>query len=271
MPSYAIGDILGCFAEFTGLLSTLEFNPNFDKVYLVGDLVNRGPNSLEVLRYAFAHQSSINIVLGNHDLHLLACWSGAAKIKQFDTLTDVISATDLDLLMHWLRKQPLLLSLPKHIIVHAGVNPTLDFEKLLELAEFCQMKLSSDDYAFWLANMYGNAPLIWTESMSDIDRFRFGINSLTRMRMIKGLELDFKFKGEVENASKDLVPWFEFPFSCPKQVVFGHWSALGLVLNQRMVALDTGCIWGGQLTAYRLDDGALYQYPAQAAYSNNSE
>lgn len=271
MPSYAIGDIQGCFTEFNSLLSLFEFNSNLDKVYLVGDLVNRGPDSLEVLRFVYEHQSSISLVLGNHDLHLLACWSGMAKAKQFDTLTETLIAPDLNLLMHWLRKQPLLLSLTEHIIVHAGVNPTIQFEKLLELADFCQIKLASDEYEFWLANMYGNTPLAWTEEMSEVEKFRFGINSLTRMRMLRGLDLDYKFKGEVEKSPKDLSPWFDFPFTSPKQVVCGHWSALGLILNKNMIALDTGCIWGGQLTAVCLDDGALFQCPAKESVLSDAE
>ena len=271
MPSYAIGDIQGCFTEFKCLLTLIEFNSNSDKVYLVGDLVNRGPDSLAVLRFVSQHQPSISTVLGNHDLHLLACWAGVTKMKQFDTLSEMLSASDLDSLMHWLRRQPLILSLPDHVIVHAGVIPSIQFEKLVELAHFCEEKLSSDQYEFWLANMYGNTPLSWTEELSEVEKFRFGINVLTRMRMLKGSELDLKYKGEVEKSPKDLSPWFDFPFTCKKQVVFGHWSALGLVLNKAMMALDTGCIWGGQLTAVRLDDGALFHSPARSSILEGGE
>lgn len=262
MARYAIGDIQGCYEELRALQRLIQFNPDLDKVYLVGDLVNRGPMSLEVLRYVKQYSPSIEMVLGNHDLHLLACWAGVTKAKGLDTLELVLAAMDVDALMHWLRRQPLLLSLPDYVVTHAGVNPTIEFEILSEIAHFCNEKLAGDDYLYWLGCMYGNAPSAWRSDLSEQELFRFGINSLTRMRMLDAAELDFKFKGVLTDAPKNLKPWFAFEATSLKKIVFGHWSALGLIVNPNMVSLDTACIWGGQLTAICLDDGALFQIPA---------
>jgi bis(5'-nucleosyl)-tetraphosphatase (symmetrical) len=265
MARYAIGDIQGCYEELRALQRLIQFNPDLDKVYLVGDLVNRGPMSLEVLRYVKQCSPAIEMVLGNHDLHLLGCWAGVTKAKGLDTLESVLAAMDVDELMHWLRRQPLLLSLPDYVVVHAGVNPSVDFEVLSEIAHFCNEKLAGDDYLYWLGNMYGNAPTAWQANLSEQELFRFGINSLTRMRMLDSAGLDFKFKGALADAPKNLKPWFAFGATNEKQIVFGHWSALGLIVNGNIVSLDTGCIWGGQLTAICLDDGTLFQVPAVTA------
>lgn len=262
MASYVIGDIQGCFDEFMGLISLIEFNPILDKVYLVGDLVNRGPRSLDVLRYVYANRESFKMVLGNHDLHLLACWAGISKPKSLDTFNDVLHGAEVNELMSWLRKQPLVLELPECLIVHAGINPSLSWLNNLELAMFCSEKLAADDFYFWLSNMYGSSPTKWADGMEEVERFRFGINTFTRMRMLDGCDLDMKFKGTIESAPDNLRPWFNQLVNLPKPVMFGHWSALGLVVNEKVVALDTGCIWGGQLTAICLDSGCLFQYPA---------
>ena len=262
MANYAIGDIQGCYNEFKALLELIQFNPDSDKVYLVGDLVNRGPMSLEVLRYVKQLSSAIVPVLGNHDLHLLACWAGFAKAREMDTLEPILQALDVDDLMHWLRCQPLLLNHAQFIITHAGVNPTVPFDTLLDVANFCCERLASDDYVYWLECMYGNTPTRWRSDLSEQEVFRFGINSLTRMRMFDGLSLDFKFKSEVASAPQNLKPWFDFDTCKTKRKIFGHWSALGLIVNSKIAALDTGCGWGGQLTALRLDDDALFQVPA---------
>ena len=208
MACYAIGDIQGCYEEFRQLLSLMQFNPDRDKVYLVGDLVNRGPKSLEVLRYVKQHASSIEFVLGNHDLHLLACWAGVTKPKGLDTLDSVFNAPDLDELMNWLRQQPLLLHYEQFVITHAGINPAVPFDILQDIARFCSEKLAGEDYAAWLEHMYGNTPAKWSPTLIESELFRFGINSLTRMRMLNGTELDLKFKAEPVFAPINLKPWF---------------------------------------------------------------
>lgn len=262
MSSYVVGDIQGCFDEFIALLSLFDFSPSKDKVYLVGDLVNRGPKSLEVLSYAYANQDSVQLVLGNHDLHLLACWAGVVKPKPQDTMTEILAYSEVDLLLHWLRKQPLLIELEDQIIVHAGLNPNLSFVQNKNLASFCSNKLAGDNYKYWLSVMYGNTPSFWSNDMTEEESFRLGVNSFTRMRMMNGKSLDMKFKGSPENCTSLLKPWFEMPIEACKCIVFGHWSALGLVVSPSYIALDTGCIWGGQLTAVCLDDMSLYQYPS---------
>jgi len=264
MQSYVIGDIQGCFDEFIALLSLIEFKPNLDKVYLVGDLVNRGPQSLDVLRFVYENRMSTHLVLGNHDLHLLACWVGVATAKPQDTIADILEAADVDILLNWLRMQPLMVELPNHIIVHAGINPDLSLMQNRQLAKYCSEKLAGDNFAWWLSNMYGNTPLSWSDDLSEVERFRFGINSFTRMRMLAGSGLDLRFKGTIESAPAHLRPWFVENIEGSKVVIFGHWSALGLFFNEKVIALDTGCIWGGQLTAICLENSRLFQCPAQS-------
>ena len=262
MARYAIGDIQGCYSELSSLLSLIQFNPNYDKVYLVGDLVNRGPQSLEVLRLVKSFYPAMEVVLGNHDLHLLACWAGVSKPKDVDTLDTILNAADVDELLHWLRKQPLMIELFDCYISHAGINPTISIAEALRIAENCSKKLSSDEFKQWLEVMYGNAPATWSADLSAENEFRFGINSFTRMRMLDRFALEFKFKGDVADSPSQLIPWYLLPSDVSKRIVFGHWSTLGLMVNQKFACLDTGCIWGGQLTALCLDDGHLYQVPA---------
>ncbi|MBM5573942.1 symmetrical bis(5'-nucleosyl)-tetraphosphatase [Deefgea sp. CFH1-16] len=263
MARYAIGDIQGCYSEFCSLLSLIQFNPSSDKVYLVGDLVNRGPQSLEVLRLVKSLSPTIEVVLGNHDLHLLACWAGGSKVKELDTLEAILNAPDVDDLLHWLRTQPLIIDLPDCFICHAGINPTISIVDSLRIADNCSKNLSSDGYHNWLQIMYGNAPTTWDAAFTADSEFRFGINSFTRMRMLDRLALEFKYKGEILDAPSQLTPWYMVQSDISKRIVFGHWSTLGLMVNQQFACLDTGCIWGGQLTALCLDDGRLYQVPAE--------
>ena len=263
MARYAIGDIQGCYSELRSLLSLIQFNPDSDKVYLVGDLVNRGPQSLEVLRLAKSFYPAIEVVLGNHDLHLLACWAGVSSVKELDTLDSILNAADVDDLLHWLRKQPLMIELMDCYICHAGINPTISMDESLRLAESCNEKLSSDQFHQWLQIMYGNTPATWDAGLTAESEFRFGVNSFTRMRMLDRLALEFKFKGDIANSPGPLIPWYMVESDAAKRIVFGHWSTLGLMVNQQFASLDTGCIWGGQLTALCLDDGHLYQVPSE--------
>ena len=271
MARYAIGDIQGCYYELLELLELISFNPSHDEVYLVGDLVNRGPTSLPVLQLAYTMQSSIKIVLGNHDLHLLACWAGISKPKNLDTFYDVLHSPDCDNLMHWMREQPLMRSLDHYVIAHAGINPAWSESQAMSIADFCSTKLAGADYQYWLGHMYGNLPIAWCKDLSPVEQFRLGVNSFTRMRMVSEQGLDFKFKGELADAPAHLSAWFSRQTRCTKTIIFGHWSALGLVQNKEIAALDTGCIWGGQLTAISLDNHRIYQVPAHRSYQAVSE
>lgn len=272
MARYVIGDIQGCFDELTLLLDKIGYVPGVDRLYLVGDLVNRGPDSLKVLRWAFQERAHVQTVLGNHDLHLLACAVGVGKLKQGDTLAEILTADDRVALLDWLRFQPLLITLDDVMIVHAGIMPAWDEDLARALADEVSSVLAGHDHRTFLLNMYGNHPGTWSENLCSLDRMRLAVNAFTRMRMVAASgTLDFKFKGELERAPKQLLPWFDFPLRVPKQhrIVCGHWSALGLFLREDVWSLDTGCVWGGCLTAIRLEDGEVFQVQALRRYQDS--
>lgn len=269
MARYVIGDIQGCFTELQMLLARINYRPGQDELYLLGDLVNRGPDSLSVLRWACRNQ--IPTVLGNHDLHLLAISVGASRLKKSDTLAPVLMAPDQEALLTWLRQQPLLLDLPDALLVHAGVLPSWDRRLALELSAEVAAVLQGEGFATFMHAMYGNTPHAWSASISGIERWRFAVNVFTRMRMVDADgALDLDFKGELPDAPVDLSAWFAYPgrAMAGERIVFGHWSALGLLLRQDVCAIDTGCIWGGMLTALCLDDGQITQVPALKAYQS---
>jgi len=255
---YAIGDLQGCYDSFRRLLDKLEFDPQTDRLWLTGDLVNRGPKSLKTLRFVRSMADSIHMVLGNHDLHLLALASAIRfSNNHFDSLWKVISAKDSDELLDWLRRQPLAHFDPalNTLMVHAGVPPQWDAQQTLACAAEVEQRLRSDDYVSFLEKMYGDKPSKWSDDLEGDKRLRVIVNCLTRMRMIrpKG-RLNFTHSGPPDDAPKGLIPWFEAQDAAWRgtRVVFGHWSALGLVLRPDLIALDTGCVWGRQLTAVKL-------------------
>lgn len=262
MANYVVGDIQGCFYELSGLLAEIGFNPGVDRIFLLGDLVNRGPDSLQVLRWAYQHRSCCQIVLGNHDLHLLSVFFGARQGHSTDTLDAILQASDADLLLNWLRCQPLILLKEFGVLVHAGVWPGWSLEEALEMNAFCQSRLGGENLISWLSAMYGQLPLHFADARSELELFRFAINAFTRMRFIDSdLRLNLSFKGELERAPDTVLPWFaieERP-NIPR-IYFGHWSALGLRVDSKMAALDTGCIWGGQLTAYCIETGKITSF-----------
>jgi bis(5'-nucleosyl)-tetraphosphatase (symmetrical) len=259
MAIYAIGDLQGCYDPFRELLDRLRFDPASDKLWLVGDLVNRGPNSLKTLRFVRSLGDSVITVLGNHDLHLIALAEGKVPFaSRFETLEKTLRASDSDELIHWLRHRPLAhhdASL-NTLLVHAGVHPAWTVRRTLARAAEVEAVLRGDGYRELLGKMYGNTPREWSGKLKGYKRLRFIINCLTRMRMltIKG-RLNFAHSGSPFRARKNLVPWFNIEDARWRgtRVVFGHWSALGLVVLPDYVSLDTGCIWGRQLTAVRLD------------------
>jgi bis(5'-nucleosyl)-tetraphosphatase (symmetrical) len=259
LPRYAIGDIQGCYAPLRELLRKLNFSADRDQLYLVGDLVNRGPESLEVLRFVRSLGSAARTVLGNHDLHLLAARHDPdRKQRDGDTLEEVLAAPDCEQLLHWLIMQPLIIDDRDHgdVFVHAGLVPEWTIADALTHAAAATTALRANPREF-LARMYGNKPDRWSDAHSATDQHRFTINVLTRMRYCRADgRIDLKLKGAPQNASGEWQPWFEHAprRSADHRIVFGHWSTLGLLQRHNLLALDTGCVWGGALTAVNLDD-----------------
>jgi bis(5'-nucleosyl)-tetraphosphatase (symmetrical) len=260
---YAIGDIQGCDAELGTLLETLDFSPERDRLWFVGDLVNRGPASLEVLRRVRALGDAATVTLGNHDLHLLAVAYGCSKQKGDDTLGEILEAPDRDGLLDWLLHRPLLaedrtLDL---CMVHAGLSPQWDLATARGCAREVEQALALDPEKLF-RHMYGDKPDRWDDGLAGKERSRYIVNCFTRLRYVdeRG-RVDLRAKGSPRKAQRDsLVPWFEAPEARWRgtRIVFGHWSTLGFFQNSDVVALDTGCVWGGALTALRLDlPGAL--------------
>ena len=262
MASYAIGDIQGCFDELQALLEHIAYNPMEDRLVLLGDLVNRGPKSLEVLRWARTERHRLRLVLGNHDLHLIAVHAGLAKVKHLDTVDDILRAPDADELLAWLRQQPLVIADAHYVFVHAGLPPQWSVEEALRCSADVEKVLAGAEYRDFLAHMYGNEPDRWDAHLAGWDRLRFIVNACTRMRVLtRDGRLDLKFKGELADAPADRAAWFDLPSvrEGKQTVVCGHWSALGLHRAPGLIALDTGCVWGGALSALRLDDGQVFQ------------
>jgi len=262
MAIYAVGDIQGCYVELQQLLEQVRFDPAQDRLWLVGDLVNRGPGSLAVLRLVKSLGDSAVTVLGNHDLHLLAVAKGVAELHRSDTLDELLNAPDRDELLHWLRNQRLLHAQDGYVLVHAGLLPQWSVAQAESLAREVETALRGDDYATFLARMYGNNPHGWDDGLTGYKRLRVIVNAFTRMRICtKEGEMEFKFKGEVKNIPAGYLPWFDVPgrASTDATVIFGHWSALGLLHRKDAIALDTGCLWGGPMSAIRLDDRKLFQ------------
>ena len=270
MALYCIGDIQGCDHALQRLLDLIGFSASRDTVYLLGDLVNRGPGSAAVLRRCMAHGDALRPLLGNHDLHLLAAAYGARKPSRRDTLADVLEAPDRDALLQWLRAQPLA---RRHIhgqqpllMVHAGVLPSWTADETLQLASEVESALQGPDLRAFLHQMYGNTPARWDSTLAGPDRLRVVVNALTRLRFCsdKGV-MDFESTESAAAAPPGLMPWFEVPgrATAGTLIAFGHWSTLGWLNRRHCLGLDTGCVWGGCLSAVRfgdsLDDRELLQ------------
>lgn len=258
MTLYAIGDIQGCGQAFTELLSAISFKPERDHLWLVGDLVNRGPDSLDVLREVINLGDSATTVLGNHDLHLLATAVGVRKRGEDDTFQAVLAAPDAADLLDWLRSRPLLYHDAKRnwLLVHAGLPPTWSVSDAVERAGETSERLRGPNWASALKKMYGDEPRAWSADHQGADRLRYTINALTRMRYCDEQgDLDFEHTGPPGTQPAHLVPWFEFPGrpSEATHVVFGHWASLGLLRRTNITALDSGCVWGGSLTALPME------------------
>lgn len=264
MATYAIGDLQGCFSTFQNLLESIGFNPTRDRLWLVGDLINRGPDSLRTLRWIKDHEDCVTTVLGNHDLHAIAVHEGYVPNHRSDTLRDLLEAPDRAELFDWLRRQRMIHAEDDVVMIHAGLLPQWEPEQALELGAEVEAALQGKKYRDFFAQMYGNLPDKWVPELKGMDRLRLITNALTRLRICtpKG-RMELKFTGEVRDIPEKYLPWFEAPGrrSEKSTLVFGHWSALGLMVRHNLLALDTGCLWGGQLTAVRLEDRRLFQVP----------
>lgn len=262
MTTYAIGDIQGCYHAFQALLQRIQFDEESDQLWLVGDLVNRGSGSLEMLRWCFAHQDSIRVVLGNHDLHALVVAEGIVAPHKGDTLDALLAADDRDILLNWLRRQCIVYQEGDFLMVHAGLLPQWSAEQALDYGAEVESALQSDDYLYFLRHMYGNLPDQWDDELTGIDRLRVITNATTRLRICSAHgQMEFKFKGELQDVPAGFMPWFDVPGRATQDtpVIFGHWSALGLQQRDNIYALDTGCLWGGKLTAMNIHTKAIVQ------------
>lgn len=260
MTLYAIGDIQGCYASFAALLECLRFDAGRDRLWLVGDLVNRGPDSLSVLRRVAELGPAVTTVLGNHDLHLLAAAAGLRRMSRGDTLQQVLDAPDADELLDWLRRRPLLHYDRAHgrALVHAGIPPDWGVDEALGHAAEVESLLRGPHWRYGLEVMYGSGPPKWTQDLEYASRVRYTINALTRMRFCaRNGALDFERSGPPGSQPRELLPWFDVPSrkSTATHIVFGHWAALGVVRRTDITALDSGCVWGGALTAVALENG----------------
>lgn len=262
MATYAIGDIQGCFDSFQRLLGLIRFDPAHDRLWLVGDLVNRGPHSLETLRFVKDLGAAAITVLGNHDLHLVMLAEGCSKRRDDDTLDAVLSAPDREALLVWLRTRPMMHVEDGYALVHAGLLPQWTVAQARALAGEVEAALRAENYQEFLAHMWGSEPPSWHDELAGWPRLRVIVNAMTRMRFCSaGGVMDFKAKGEVEDAPKGFLPWFAVPGrrSADHVLVTGHWSALGLKIAPNLLALDSGCLWGRHLTAVRLPGREVFQ------------
>ena len=253
---YAVGDVQGCGPSLKALLKKL---PTKSNLIFLGDLVNSGPDSLGALRKLKSLQESgrAECILGNHDLHLLAIDAGLRKTKALDTVDAILKAPDRKELIDWIRKRPMALSNGKVLTVHAGVLPQWDLQQTLECAQEVEKALRSKSYKEFLANMYGNTPNKWSNSLKGYERLRLITNTLTRMRFCKSNgQMEFESKEGLENGPKGYIPWFKAPKrkTADTLIYFGHWSTLGLLRHNNVIGLDTGCVWGGKLTALEISN-----------------
>ncbi len=264
MALYAIGDVQGCLEALEDLLETISFDPSNDRLWFAGDLVARGPDSLGVLRLIKGLGNAADSVLGNHDLHLIAARHGGATPKKKDKTLPVLEAHDCDELLDWLQQRPMLLESTEHdcVLTHAGIPPDWSLENARQYAREVEQALRGPGITDFIADMYGNEPACWSNSLKGTTRLRVITNYLTRMRLITpDGQLDFAFKEDLTTVPEGYMPWFTLdnPALTVGRILFGHWAALqGATDRPRFIGLDTGCVWGGHLTAYRVDDGSFF-------------
>lgn len=271
MRTFVVGDIQGCYQSLSSLLTEINFDPDSDRLWAVGDLVNRGPQSLDVLRFCHDLGDSFKTVLGNHDLHLLAIARGCAEPRKSDTIDEILNAPDRELLLDWLQSQPLLYTDDEHqvALVHAGIPPMWSLDEAQKNADEVSVVLQSSQADQFFSNMYGNQPDLWDDSLNGPDRWRLITNYLTRMRFCSTEgRLELSQKDKPDTAPEGFSPWYDLPRQ-PQgnvRILFGHWASLeGKVNTQQLQALDTGCVWGGSLTALELSEFKRFSVPAAEA------
>jgi bis(5'-nucleosyl)-tetraphosphatase (symmetrical) len=266
MAIFAIGDLQGCYEQFRKLLDLVGFDHTKDRLWLVGDIVNRGPDSLKILRFVKGLTEAVTLVLGNHDLHLLMVAEGCSPLSRNDTIQDILSAPDREELLHWLRQQKLLHLDGNYAMVHAGLLPSWSIAEAHELANSVEATIRGEEFHEFCAQMYGDQPDQWNDKLSGYARLRVIVNAMTRIRVCTPQgKMDLKFKGLLKDIPQGYLPWFDVPnrASGEKTIIFGHWSALGLQLRDNLIALDSGCLWGGALSAIRLEDRKVFQVPCE--------
>lgn len=262
MATYAIGDIQGCHAALQALLERIAFDPACDRLWIVGDLVNRGPESLQVLRTLHGLGEAATVVLGNHDLYLLMVAAGFDRRDKDDTLFQVLEAPDREILLDWLAHRPLMHVEGDYALLHAGLLPMWTITQAQVLAAEVSAALTGPDAQRFLLHLAGNKPEIWTDRLKGWERLRVIVNAFTRMRFCTPHgHMALRAKGPPDQAPAGTVPWFLAPdrFNRTHTIVCGHWSALGYYRGDGVIALDSGCVWGGKLTAFRLEDAAVFQ------------
>ena len=268
MAVYAIGDVQGCFDELQELVDYISFQPIKDQLWFVGDLVNRGPKSLETLRWVKSLGDAAVMVLGNHDLHLLAAYVGVREIRSTSSLVPILNADDADELMDWLRHQPLMRYNKRldFAMLHAGLPPQWTIQEALQHAKEVENVLKSKKYETFLYNMYGDTHKQWDERLKGWNRLRMITNFFTRLRYCtdKGV-MSFSDKGAPGTQDSKMKPWYEIKTrnSQDTTIVFGHWSTLGHINAHNIIATDTGCLWGGRLTAVKIDKEELTTYQVE--------
>jgi bis(5'-nucleosyl)-tetraphosphatase (symmetrical) len=264
MALYMIGDVQGCNTALQHLLRKVDFSPSRDTAYLLGDLVNRGPESLAVLRWAMAGAASVRCILGNHDLHLLGVAHGVRKQGRKDTLGPILEASDASVLLQWLRQQPLARLEHGWLMVHAGVLPQWTAAQTVALSQEVSAAIAGSDHESFWELMYGNQPDRWTDSLAGADRLRVVVNALTRLRFCTAEgQMEFDSKDELGTQPAGYLPWFDVPYrqTAEQPVAFGHWSTLQGLQRPGLLALDTGCVWGGCLTAAHFQPAGLDGQP----------
>ncbi len=260
MATYVIGDVQGCCDSLEALVAQLSFSPKRDRLWFVGDLVNRGPKSLKTLRRIISAERRAISVLGNHDLHLLALAAGARASQPMDTISGILRAPDAKDLIDWLRKRPLAHAEGKTLMVHAGVMPNWTLRQTMAYAQEVSARLRSQHWADFLHEMVNQTKPHWADGIRGQKRMRAILNALTRLRYISA-DGQAEFKNKLApSQTPNLTPWFDVPGRKTEKnrIVFGHWSTLGLVVRPNLVCLDTGCVWGRQMTAIRLEDQKLF-------------
>lgn len=261
MATYAIGDIQGCFTSFRRLLGRISFNPNRDRLWLVGDLVNRGPDSLETLRFIKDLGASVSLVLGNHDLFLLGAAEGIVALRPKDTIHDILAAEDQADLINWLRRQPLHHRDGSFLMVHAGLLPQWTIDEAVGLAREVEAVLAGPGYRSFLDQLFHGATPQWTPALKGPERLASITRVLTRLRTCRPTGEMSGFSGPPEEAPAGFIPWFRISGRRNRgaTIISGHWAALGLHMEPNLLALDSGCVWGRQLTAVRLEDRTVFQ------------